>query len=283
MDHNTLLGYSSAIPAPAGGAGGSITLPVIGTTLYPSDTGALCVDCDLRQNYTEYLLTYKFSSDVPIAALRSENPLARSPIYTVSFQKFQKPLIYDLSNDSPGNGSGSGSGSWDQVGKAVLNSAGEPFENVITVDSSWAVIQIEQNYATYDLLLLEIYMNSVNADYWTPPSQPGTTFTFAPYTCRMDDISVTPKEENQTPYQALKYKILYNPDCWHPYKVLDCGYHQLATGGSGGGTQLVSMTDKYGNPAQKPMLLNGSGYQTDTPEYLSYQAYNLAFWQNNIP
>lgn len=264
-DPYTLFAYDTPIPPPTTGAGPSITLPTVSVTTWPTDAGALCTKVSCAQKQNIYALTYNFTSAPPIPQMWLQDPTDRDPIYSYSFQKQPLSILRDEDN------------------KAILNSAGQPFESPVVINRSLMVVTIKKNYALdgfniNDYLALQDSINSLD---WTPAGQePAEPMTYLACSCYMDNIQISPHYENGISYNEVEYRAIYNPETaaggglWFPYQVLDCGYHQIVNIPVFG-NQLGRITDAHGGPLQKPALLNGSGVSVGVGGAAAYVTFNI--------
>jgi hypothetical protein len=259
--HNDLINYDDPIPAPPGGTGGDVTLPVVGTDVYPwtaapEDAGALCVGWAIKQIQNTYIITYTYSSAPPIPSDRIEAPTSRPSIWRVSWQKTASVIQIDLD------------------GASVVNSAGQPFEQPLAINRSLPVFEVTQNYPSYAFSLLTGLMDTINQSDWTPVAG---GMVYPAYSCYMDSISYDPLSENGTNYIAIKYRFIYDSDLYYPCKILDCGYNTLVAG------KLTEIKAAFGSKLQKPALLNGSGgLSTTGGVYLNFDVYFPADWDTIV-
>jgi hypothetical protein len=220
-------------------------LPTPGTTTYAVDDGALCTEYDGQQTEfpgsKEYVITYTYSSEPPITAMRAADPTARPPIVSIDYTKNKVPLILDLENIP------------------VLNSAGQGFSNLVNVEESAMIITIVVNYASVSLAALDALRNSVNTSTWAPSCI--SPLSVAAYGGRMDGLTYKPLEEDGIPYLQVTYRVAVAPGSmggvWNPLLVLDSGYNGLVDG------ELVAFTDGSGQQLSLPSLLNGDGQQLE--------------------
>ena len=232
----------------------NVLLPVVGVSLYPTDSGALCDKSDLSQDQNKYDISYHYSSDIPVVAQQNPDPLARPAVFKTTWTKQTKPIYKDLD------------------GIAVLNSAGQPFEQPIEIDSGYPILTIEKNYASYSWTTVMNLQNTINDDVWQG---------FPKWAARMDGIDIEEKEENGAMYFHVVFRIIINNTAdgtWHPFKILDAGYGELDDDDN-----LVQILDKYGQPVSKPVPLDGAGHSDPTSEvYQQFRVYQQADW-SGIP
>lgn len=136
----------------------------------------------------------------------------------------------------------------------VASSAGEVFEQPTYRDVAVAVARVRRN-ETVPPPLIAAFINAANTDTFTVDST-----TIQPYQAKLNGIRIGPTEQ-RGPYKfrPVDYEIHFRPDGWIT-ELLDHGYHKHNTSsGQEGGFGLHMITDKKGQPVQKPVLLDGSG------------------------
>jgi len=242
---------------------GATGIPQVGVDVFPTDAGALAIGYSYSQDKNFFDVQITYDSEVPISQMRDPDPLLRAPVFKCDFQKFPKPMITD------------------GLGVPILNSANQPFENPVEVDSAYCVLQVEKNFATFGIIEVSTLINSINNADVGITTPDGASFTIFKWYAKMDAISVDQAEENNTLYYKYTIRILINPDApWFPYLVLDAGYASLSGG------VLSNLTDATGAQLNKPALLNGSGGVLPLPvvpitnpeKYQSFSVYREADW-----
>lgn len=162
----------------------------------------------------------------------------------------------------------------DQAGAPILNSAGDPFDEPVTVDDSRSVITVERNELVkyvagtggggsvgFDPTLAERYRDKVNASPWNG---------FAAKTVKCSGITTGNQQYDsnaQVWYYTVSYVFEINRDTWVKH-LLDQGFNVLV---SGKPTPVMSK----GQRVEEPVLLDGSGNQltTGSPVFRSFDAY----------
>jgi len=149
----------------------------------------------------------------------------------------------------------------------VLNSAGEPFDQLVERDSSELMATVVRNQATFDTNVFS-YVNTINDDDFTLDAQ-----TIPKGCAKMGPISISPwKQEHGIDYRIYTYPIKFKAgtDPWKK-RVLDYGYEELD--GEGGRKPIVNQD---GIKVKKPWPLDhGSAKEnaTDEPAELEFVAY----------
>lgn len=157
---------------------------------------------------------------------------------------------------------------YDANGKAVLNTAGDPFDPPIVVDDPRMTMTVVRNEAQVNLGLILQYRNAVNSDSFAG---------FNPLYCRC--INISPRSQfhqdagwyYQTTYE-IEFMPQYPGDGGNGYRkqILNMGMRSI---GSNGNARQIQLN---GVPVNQPMLLDSSGKllkPTGTPYYKVYQAY----------
>lgn len=205
---------------------------------HPGNLFSTCRRLQIRmlQHWQWWMVTAEYST-APLQQDekdRSENPnpLDRRARIRWSSQQYRKPV-------------------WkDRDGKAILNSAGQPFDPLPEIDASHWVATVTKNMTFVPSWLLE-YEDAVNSDGYT-----------------IDGLSVEPKksklmhldigdvqEENGYEFRPVSFTIEFRKDGWD-LEILDAGFEELADGPDGEPTRIL---DKRGNFVSHPWPLNADG------------------------
>lgn len=256
-DPKTILSY-----------GGIPALAVPYATATGSDSGAVVVSRDAKRdgNLTTWVVSINYSSKTPDPAKQDDNPLVRPPIWSFGFRDEEQVLTSDL------------------FGNAIINSAGQPFSEPLTVTVGLPTIKIEVNKASINYQYALSLYKKVNAGWWNG---------FAPNQVRVDGLEISEQYENGGIYYKYSYSLSVKT-AWNPVQILDQGFAELIPASSsvssasatGWGTGSVStqvfpqtlrtITDIFGHPLQQPSLLNGAGRKSNTPVYGYFWVYLTA-------
>lgn len=159
---------------------------------------------------------------------RNQNPLSRPAILYFGQERFQRTMIRDMD------------------GNAIVNSAGDPFEQGVVKDEVRPTFTITKNVSTFPLNLWRDATNSVNAD---------TFLGLDPGTVRL--VSFTGQEgfENDITFFTQVGSFSIASDFEKDWKAhpLDCGYQQLVGG------ELTEIFLPGGMRPSTPPRLNGAG------------------------
>jgi hypothetical protein len=232
-------------------------LPIVGTSVHPQDTLALCIGKKCSQSdqnavaYTWYVQC-DYSSQVPI--ITNPDPTARPPLASASYQQKNEPVWIDLD------------------GNKILNSAFDVFDQVIERQTSRMRLEIVQNYSAIDFAYSDWndYTDTTNNAEW---------FGFPQYSCKLDGISISQlKEENLIQYYEVKFTVNIDlVNLWYPTQILDMGFIGIPIGE----TYAVTFLDRNGTPKAKSTLLDGlAGELPDDsePVYKNYALYLPTDW-----
>jgi hypothetical protein len=168
----------------------------------------------------------------------------------VSFSsvKFERALLYDQSNTP------------------IVNSAGDPFKDPVTLDNSRPILRVVRNERIqgFNFLLSEQYRDKVNNALWNG---------FATKTVKCSGIETSDPQydsNNQWWYYAVSYVFEVDRDTWQA-KLLDVGVNFLD--GSG---KPQPFRDAKGQKKDDGTLLDGSGHKLaggGTPVYFNFDVY----------
>jgi hypothetical protein len=149
---------------------------------------------------------------------------------------------------------------WDRDGNAILNSAGDYYEDGVKAEFADWTVRMKKNLAFVPQWIMS-YRNAVNSD----DVYIDGVFVEAG-TAKITGLQIGPWQiRNSVPHRSVEIAVKITDD-WasHP---LDMGLFKLvATGsGSGSGYKRVRITDGDGVPVSKPVLLDGSGGVLENP------------------
>lgn len=155
----------------------------------------------------------------------------------------------------------------DYNGKALINSAGQPFASGYQVEVTVPTIDITINKATAKPNAAQTWDNAINSGAW---------FGLPAKSVKADAPKISGKDDNGQIYYEWQWHLEIAPTAWpymgkwDPVKVLDCGYAYLDSG------KLVQARDPWGNTYSQPILLDGSGGRlavAGTPVYIDFTFY----------
>jgi hypothetical protein len=235
---------------------GQPALPIIGNSYFVNssekDLGSFASQITYQQeigeangNTGQWLVTVQYTPYD--AAMFGTDPTAWPIKIRFTGQKYEKVLYAD------------------QAGNPIVNSAGDPFSDPVTVDDSRSLITIQRNelVSSFDFTLSETYRDTVNNAVWNG-------FDTKTVKCATIDTSdPTYDSNNQVYYLEVVYLFEINRDTWVK-KILDQGFSELD--GSGNPKAITNA----GQPVSDPVPLDGSGHRLGsggTPVYLSFDAY----------
>lgn len=231
-------------------AGSSPLLPKIGSS-HPSDPFAWCVDIDVKAagGWTVYLATATYDSTNEL----NENPLAEPVVIEWDGENYDEALVYDTNGD------------------AVLNSAGDPFENAMRERTRRVVTAVRNISAVPSWIITSedaVNSSAFILDGFTIPT--GKAKLGAP---RLGKWQV----RNGVRYREMTMRFTLNKDGWN-YQPLQRGYRYR-----NGSSELVRITSDDGTDVTQPVCLNGSGGLLANPtpatavygDFDIYPAYNF--------
>jgi len=169
-----------------------------------------------------------------------ENPILQPTQISIRTNRFQKAVSKDRTEPQP---------------RAIVNSAGCPFDPPLEIDDSRPSIILKKNVTFFSLAWLEDYKDATNSDpylgfvkyFWKISSiYADRTFWDAPTGGRFY-------------YWAVELEIEGNDLLWWPTKVLD--YGRLQRGPAN--TLLPIRVGPDRRPVQEPVPLNGAGAPHD--------------------
>lgn len=161
---------------------------------------------------------------------------------------------------------------FDNAGDPILNSAGDPFGDPVTVDDSRVVLTITRNekVSTFSLAVPETFSDTINDAPWNG---------FAAKTCKMGVITTgepTYDPNGKYYYYTVTYPVTIDRATWTK-KILDQGFNEL----TGPYDDEVKPVMNNGQPVSDPVPLDGAGHRLDvygTPVALDFEVYDEADW-----
>ena len=174
----------------------------------------------------------------------------------------------------------------DRNGDAIVNSVGEFFENVPSVDDTRWVIQVESNQSVVPSWVLS-YDGKINDSGVTIDN-----VSFAAETLKMQNLNISELlYQNETAYRRVTFDLHYRSEGWK-LEILDAGYFEVDPQDQIVFPIQVPLTDALGNrlPASEtasrrrptsPWPLNGSGEALTDPSpgqqvFLEFDVYPTA-------
>lgn len=162
----------------------------------------------------------------------------------------------------------------DYVGRAIVNSAGQPFENLLTINRSRQKLTVTVFRTSFNYVYITDIQDCTNSDTWGG---------FPPNTLIVDNVDVRTVSENNLNYNEITYEIIIDWRGANPVYMLDQGYYEYYTAadtsnGTVGATGLRQIRDTRGTPITAPALLNGQGKVLPngySPVFRPFIAYNI--------
>lgn len=174
----------------------------IGDAIGGADTDSVCnsieANCTSDDGLT-WLVSVQYGE---IAG--SENPLDDPTEYSLSFAQFEIRLDKDIK------------------GKAIVNSALDPFLETIVKDDSRPILSVKKNIQNFDFQLAYKYRDGINKD----------VFLGCPRgTVKVSNIQATSQNHDEFgTYWAVSYEFHINLQGWQT-EILDCGFRELDANG----------------------------------------------------
>lgn len=183
-------------------------------------------------------------------------PEADTTVWTrarIGFQPYQEPLTTDSD------------------GKAVVNSAGDAFEDAPSIDRNLLEIDLARNESSQPGTSIISLNDTINAS--------SVTILGMPIEARCGRVSIEAEKNFADGSWVLSFRILVNPATWDA-KVLQNGYRYLDNG------LLVKFTEKTADGREvecsSPQLLGPEGDGGDGrgrgPYYATFKPYAAASW-----
>ena len=222
-------------------------------TTTEQDLGSLCrkIRCTQEGNEPKsWIVTAEYSSKASEQDENPEDPLAAPAKFSGNFAQFQKAIERDL------------------AGNAILNSAGQKFENPTEVDDSRPAFTIEKNFATMNMLTLFGYRDSVNSAVY---------LGFPIGTLKLGAITFSRQFGNATIYFPHSFTFQYDEDGWL-ITPLNVGFNEKVVESLG--PPVVYKLRKCVDPDTKqpyssPVMLDANGLATPSgpPTFQSFVGY----------
>lgn len=215
-------------------------------TGHETDEFAFCNRITMRTELPDVRNVFLVTGDYGPWEPCSADPLLNPPEIEVDYVGFERVVDRDVDTE-----------------KAIVNSAGDPFDPPVTADDSRLVITITRNEEFYDESLAELVRDKVNDAEWRGKPA-GTVKASAPKASRQFHPSLGY-------YWKVTYVFHVNSDGWQR-KILDAGFRRKATSGTG---QVVILS-KDNAPVSTPVPLDGLGQPldpADDPVFLPFTVY----------
>lgn len=163
-------------------------------------------------------------------------------------------------------------------GRALINSAGEPFDPPVEVDRAHWHVLIQKNVFDVPGYILG-YENATNDSLWIIDGIP-----IPKMAAKINAIEISEVQtEGDFDYRVFTYGVEIDPYYWK-LEVLDRGLHQLVADGGGSLSFLgapyvrkrIMTDDSVPQPVASPVLLDGTGHileDLDNPVYLPFDGY----------
>lgn len=220
-------------------------VPALGNA-HPEDAVSLCTDVDAKPNASApnvWTITCKYTNDLPSDDIDEEDPTLLQVDESWGFDDFSRFV------------------SEDRDGNAILNTAGDRYEDPIEMVDSFPTLTIKKNKLSFSAADAFAYNNSTNSD---------TFKGAAPGTLRVR-ITATKEFRGGDVYWAYTYVFRYNPEGWQP-KVLETGLYQLDGSGNRIPCTELGAAAHDSEPVTHPVPLDVNGLQID-PSTLPGAAY----------
>jgi hypothetical protein len=252
-------------PAEYGGA--TVTIPVLGAA-HPADATRVVNKITVERDEESTITKPKFRVTVDYSTPEEnevepepEDPLSEPTRYRWSFNPATEPLFRDRSGTP----------------KPIVNSAGEPFETFLEVDSSELMVEIVENVSSYSPVDAIGFIDKVNSNGFT-----------------IDGVSIGAGEAKMsghgaeknwdaggTPYYTVNYVIKFKAN-WKEVELEDRGYNEKDEDNAGKLKEIVK--GKPPTKPDRPWPLDGDGAakanSDDAPELLTFQVYQETSFPN---
>lgn len=251
-------------------AGSATGLPRIGDK-YPEDTGSWCRSVDVEQlaGSTIWKVKCTYSSEFEVTT----SPLTDPAVITWSAEQFQRPA-------------------WkDRDGNAILNSAGQFFDTLPTVDDSRFVVAVQKNVGVVPSWVAT-YQDALNSVPFTVDG-----ITVGTKLAKLNGLKIGSWQERAgVAYRSLQYELHLRREGWD-LQILDQGRlrkgrptptaDEVGFAGEETHKPYPAVVSGTGQDSSEPMLLDGNGAQLIDPTpanavFLSFGYYHLVDF-NNLP
>lgn len=240
---------------------GTTAIPASGST-HPTRTGCTLRELDAQPkdegSARVFIVEGEYSSDTGAFADQLVYPTSRAWEYSRDAAEYTEEYFIDKS----------------PTPKAVINSAGEPFETNPTRERADMILTITRNEASENVLTDDGFSNVLNSDPVMIDGQ-----VYAAGVLKMSPIKSvkTTEKFNQVDvtYYRRTFVIKVKKAGWDDV-FLDTGCNELSS------SKLKPIVDNNGMPVRRPYPLNGSGSKqsspTTAPSQLTFKPYDKAAW-----
>lgn len=218
----TLPEITAAVDATTG-----LAIPQIGAA-YPSDSLATCIKVDPSSDARDrqyFRVVCEYSTSWIISSI-TDNPLNQLPEISWSGPGYERVLVRDA------------------FGVTCKNSAGYPFDPLVTIDDKRALLRVVRNEATFNETYAALWRKRLNKTAYAG----GDVLQV-----RINTIDGSRQISNGVVFWQVTYELEFRtyPDAFISY-VQDIGYRKRTE---------TSFVDKFtGQPFQSPTPLNGQGF-----------------------
>lgn len=234
--------------------GSNVNLPLIGSQ-HPDDRKAFCqsLDVSMVTKYAEWAVTANYSTDIEMEL----NPWFDPAVIEWDGENFEEVALYDTS------------------GNAILNSAGDPFENVMR-ERTRRVVTVTKNITSIPTWIITAE-DAVNSDPFILQG-----ITIGTGLAKLGAPKIGRKQRRDIfDFYEMTMVIKLNKDGW-ALTPLDAGFRYRD--GSGNLARCIS---DDGTDATQPIPLDGSGaiLADPTPATAVFETFNTypAFDFNVLP
>jgi hypothetical protein len=173
---------------------------------------------------------------------------------------------------------------FDLDGKAVVNSAGDPFDNPPGIPATIGVFTVTKYFDSIDYFVLSGYKNATNNAPWN---------SFPTHSLRISNVAWAPHSERGWNGWKVTFEVMdravteeqlaADPTAtggWHPLPVLDVGWYALVDVNPDPDIEdlkkvIIDQPPGSGVPRNAPCFLDAEfGFRSDTPHYLPFRIYN---------
>lgn len=225
--------------------GSHASLPVIGSP-HDEDPFAYCYDIDISNTnpWKGWTATYQYTTEQGIS---DPNPLFEAAVIEWDGEQYEEVAIYDRDGD------------------ATLNSAGDPFEDLMK-ERSRRVVTVVKNISSIPSWILD-YEDAVNSSAFTLDG-----FSIPTNKARLKAPRIGRwQNRNGIAFREMTMIITLNKDGWAS-TPLDRGFR--FKNGSG---DRIRITNDDGTDITQPVCLDGTGLvlSNPTPATAVYASFNL--------
>ena len=250
--------------------GSHASLPVIGS-VHPEDANAYCTDISVTNSnpWKGWTVTATYSDERTLQQSSSGNgPEDDEVLISWQSEGYEEVVTTDT-----------------VTGKAILNSAGDPYDEPPTRESTHLVASIQANFLSVPAWILS-YQNAVNSDAITIGG-----LAIAAGLAKMSNLSIGNRQiRNGTNYYPVSFDIKIKKDGWK-FEPLESGYRQrkspLPLPGSDEKVDCLGADKKV---VSEPVPLDAFGIQLDigdpsttTFAYGDFTIYPQLAFAGNLP